>query len=401
MAKQLVIAGLLFTFSPNLMAKVCETQFKVAEEFYRCALLVDKRISSLSVRKDERSGRKSEAAQIPNPEVESEFTFNSESSQNVSIVQPIEIGGKRSSRIKVANAENKISSIEDESIMAEVATDLAMSLVRYRQIRTRSSLLQEMKKSLRHLTKRLRAKAVRTPEEKTAFTIFLMQNTVLDTQILTLKQELNLVKANLEASIGRELEDSEGLKSRERKNWPSLDSISAKETFKTKLAIASVERVQGKVELQKSLAWPELAIGALMERQAGSETSWGAKVEFTIPLLNTNSGARQRSRAELSRAQAIVSQIKFKESSKIKVFAEQYNDVVEFLKKSPSQESLKSSTAKSLKLFSRGMIQPSAIVESYRSTLETLEAIQEKELVAYKLYWMLRSFSGDVPKEFL
>ena len=47
------------------------------------------------------------------------------------------------------------------------------------------------------------------------------------------------------------------------------------------------------------------------------------------------------------------------------------------------------------------MIQPAAIVESYRSTLETLEAVQEKELIAYQLYWMLRSFSGEVPKEFL
>lgn len=138
-----------------------------------------------------------------------------------------------------------------------------------------------------------------------------------------------------------------------------------------------------------------------MEKQDGNETSWGAKVEFTIPLLNTNGGARQRSRAELSRSEAIVSQTRFKEASRVKVYLEQYNDVVKFLKNSPSQKSLKNSIANSLRLFSRGMIQPAAIVESYRSTLETLEAVQEKELIAYQLYWMLRSFSGEVPKEFL
>lgn len=398
---RIVLISIFFIASPNVLAKACGTQIKSAAGFYRCALYSDKRVTSLKLREEERAGRKREAAQFQNPEVESEFSFSSESSQNVSIVQPIDIGGRRSSRIKIAQAENKISSIEDNSTVAEIATNLAVSLVRYRQMRTRSSLLLEMKNSLRHLTNRLRVKAVRTPEEKTALTIFSMHQTVLDTQILTLKRRFNLVKADLEASIGRELGDSEQLISSEKKDWPSLNSISIKETFKSRLAAASVEQIQGEVELQKSLAWPELAIGPLMERQAGSETSWGARVEFTIPIFNNNSGGRQRSRAELSRAQAIVIRTQFKESSKVKVLVEQYKDVTKFLKNSPSQKSLKKSTARSLKLFSRGMIQPSAIVESYRSTLETLEAIQEKELIAYQLYWMLRSFSGDIPKEFL
>ncbi len=401
MAKIVIIVISLFIISPKLLAQTCEANIASAKEFYRCALKADKRLSSLSMRNEERQGRRDEAAQIPNPEVESEFTFTSEKSQNISIVQPIEIGGKRSSRIKIADAENKISFIEDESTVAKIATDLALSLVRYRQIMTRSSLLSKMKGSLQNLTGRLRAKAVRTPEEKTAVSIFSMQKTVLDTQILTLNQELKLVKTNLEASIGRVLKGSETLSSSERREWPPLDSNKVNETFKTRLAVASVERVRGEVELEKSLAWPELSVGPTMEKQDGNETSWGAKVEFTIPLLNTNGGARQRSRAELSRSEAIVSQTRFKEASRVKVYLEQYNDVVKFLKNSPSQKSLKNSIANSLRLFSRGMIQPAAIVESYRSTLETLEAVQEKELIAYQLYWMLRSFSGEVPKEFL
>lgn len=401
MAKIVIIVISLFIISPKLLAQTCEANIASAKEFYRCALKADKRLSSLSMRNEERQGRRDEAAQIPNPEVESEFTFASEKSQNISIVQPIEIGGKRSSRIKIADAENKISFIEDESTVAKIATDLALSLVRYRQIMTRSSLLSKMKGSLQNLTGRLRAKAVRTPEEKTAVSIFSMQKTVLDTQILTLNQELKLVKTNLEASIGRVLKGSETLSSSERREWPPLDSNKVNETFKTRLAVASVERVRGEVELEKSLAWPELSVGPTMEKQDGNETSWGAKVEFTIPLLNTNGGARQRSRAELSRSEAIVSQTRFKEASRVKVYLEQYNDVVKFLKNSPSQKSLKNSIANSLRLFSRGMIQPAAIVESYRSTLETLEAVQEKELIAYQLYWMLRSFSGEVPKEFL
>ena len=389
-------------FAPIISnAEVCPSQFKTSAELYRCALQKDSRISSLDTRKSEREGRKSEASQLPNPKAESELSFDSENKQNVSVLQPIELGGKRSSRMDIAEAENRASIIEDEIMLSEVATDLALSLVRYRQLTTRSSLLTETNDSLGRLINRLRAKAVRTPEERNALTIFAMQNTVLDTQLLSIGQELKEVRAELEASIGRKLSDTEQLTSIERKEWPKLDSNTVNETFEAKLTSAFVERAQAEVRLQNSLGWPELAIGTAMERQRGSETSWGAKVEFVIPLFNTNGGAKQRSRAELQRTELLSGRTKVKESANLKALFEQYEEITKFLKNSPSQSAIKKSVAESLQLFSRGMIQPSAIIESYRSSLETIEAVQEKELTAYRLYWKLQSFSGSVPKEFL
>ena len=397
----LIPLGLLVIVSLNAVASDCNTPLKTGFEFYRCALKRDPKVTSLDSRRAEREGRETEARQLPNPKAESEFTFNAENRQNVSILQPIEIGGKRSARIRIAEAENRASIIEDQIALSEAATDLAVSLVRFRQLSTRSALLEETKNSLDRLTVRLRSKAVRTPEERTALSIFSMQSTVLDTQLLSVKQELKEVVSELEAAIGRKLSDSDKLTSSEKKDWPTLDSGKLNETFDSKLAAASIERAQGDLRLQQSLAWPELAVGPAMERQHGSETSWGAKLEFVLPIFNTNGGAKQRSRAELQRVEALAARTRFKEAASLKTLIEQYEDVAKFLKNSPSQSSIRKSVAESLQLFSRAMIQPAAIVESYRSTLETLEAVQEKELRAYSLYWRLRSFSGDVPKEFL
>lgn len=402
MGKIIILLFGLLALSPlGAQASECGGPFQSSAEFYRCALQRDSRISSLDARKAEREGRETEAKQIPNPKAESEFIFNGENAQAVSILQPIEIGGKRSARIKVAEAENRVSLIEDQIALAEVAADLAVSLVRFRQLSTRAALLEETKSSLDRLMGRLRSKAVRTPEERNALTIFSMQSTVLDTQLLSIKQELKEVRGELEAAVGRKLADSEKLTSSEKKDWPVLDFSKMNDTFESKLAAASVERAQGELHLQQSLGWPELAIGPAMERKIGSETSWGAKVEFVMPIFNTNGGAKQRSRAELQRAEALAGRTKFKESSNLKALFEQYDDVTKFLKNSPSQSAIRKSVAESLQLFSRAMIQPSAIVESYRSTLETLEAVQEKELTAYRLYWKLRSVSGEVPREFL
>lgn len=398
-----VTVSLIFVlFAPKISkAETCPSQFQTSAELYRCALQKDSRISALEARKSEREGRKSEASQLPNPKAESELGFDSENKQNISVLQPIELGGKRSARMDVAEAENKASIIEDEITLLEVATDLALSLVRYRQLKTRSSLLTETKDSLGHLMNRLRAKVVRTPEERNALTIFSMQNTVLDTQLLSIGQELKEVRAELESTIGRKLSDAEQLTSTERKEWPKLDSNIVNETFEAKLTSASVDRAQAEVRLQNSLGWPELAIGPVMEKQRDSETSWGAKVEFVIPLFNTNAGGKQRSQAQLQRTELLSGRTKAKESASLKALFEQYEDITKFLKNSPSQSAIKKSVAESLQLFSRGMIQPSAIIESYRSSLETIEAVQEKELAVYRLYWKLQSFSGNVPKEFL
>jgi len=388
-------------FSPKLYASDCKATIKSASDFYVCALLKDKRITSLKFNREEREGRSAKAAQIPNPEVESEFNFDTEKSQNISILQPIQIGGRRSANVQIANAENNRSLIKDQSTIAKVATDISLSLVKHRQLATRISLLEKMKRSLKSLTKRLKQKAVRTPEEKITVTIFSMQNTVLDTQLLSLRQDFNLTKNRLELSIGRKLKEAEKVTSIERKKWPILKENSIKETFSSKLALASLAQAKGEFEYQKSIAWPEVSIGPVMEKQNGSDASFGAKIEFVLPLFNTNGGGKQLSRAKLSKVRTLINRTKLNESTKIRTYFRQYYNVSKFLKESPSQKSIKKSISESLELFSKGLIQPSAIVESYRSTIETLEAVQEKELIIYQLYWMLQSYSGEIPKEFL
>lgn len=392
---------LLVTLLPaNANANVCGGPMREASDLYRCALQKDGRIVALSSRREEREGRLGEAKQVPNPLVESELGF-SEKDQSVAILQPIEIGGKRSSRRRIADAENRVSLIEDEVALSEAATDIAVALVRHRQLKTRHALLEETKESSVSLVKRFRAKSVRTPEERNALSIFSMQSTVLETELLSVKQELKEIQAELEAAIGRKLGEADRLSSFEKRDWPALDASKVGETFEARLAMVSVERAAGEVDLQQSLGWPEFAIGPMLERNGGGEAAWGAKLEFSLPLFNMNGGARQKSKAEHLRAEAIASRTKIKETSLLTGLLEQYSDITKFLRSSPSQAEIKKAVSESLQLFGRGMIQPSAIVETYRSSLETLEAVQEKELSAYRLYWKVRSFAGDLPREFL
>lgn len=339
---------------------------------------------------------------MPNPFLEAESTFNSNQKQNASLLQPVELGGKRTARINAGKSENAISELEDQFVLTEVAAGIARALARDRQFKIRLDLMEETKLSLHSLMKKLRSKAVRTPEERNAISIFSLQGTLIETQILTARQELKEVQIQLESTIGRKLTNQDLLVSAEVKNWPAPPKVSDSHTFEAKFATLKAQKAASEWHIQKSYSWPSLALGPTFERDGSKgETGWGAKIELSLPIFNINGGAQERTKAEFQRSELLSKQIGFKETENLLASIEQYNELASFLKESPSQASIRKSVAESLQLFGRGMIQPVAVVESYRTAVETLEAVQEKELAAFTLYWRLHSFSGEIPKEFL
>lgn len=363
---------------------------------------IDVRISALAHREVERKGRRQEAGQIPNPSIEAESAFNSEGKQTVTLLQPIELGGKRAARIDVSASENSLSEVEDQSTRAEVASGVAQSLARHRQLKTRMSLMEETRGSLENSLRRLRLKAVRTPEEKSAVTIFSLQSTLIETQILSIRRDLKEVRTDLEASIGRKLGEQEQLSSIEKKTWPILANLNNVQTFESRVAVLGTKKAESEWRMQKSQSWPDLAVGPTFERDnAKGEAGWGAKVSLSIPLFHANGGARERTQAEYQRMETLARQTSFREEENLRSLSEQYQELASFLKTSPSQNTIQKSVGESLLLFSRGMIQPAAVIETYRTALETLEAVQEKELTAFRLYWRLQSIAGQVPQEFL
>ena len=76
------------------------------------------------------------ARQLPNPELDAEVTKGPDdlSNSSVGILQPVEWGGKRSSRINVAKARISFVDAELKEIQAEVIRETVINLHRLRQI---------------------------------------------------------------------------------------------------------------------------------------------------------------------------------------------------------------------------------------------------------------------------
>lgn len=381
------------------LAGTCTTEFQNAKQLYKCALEADPRIRALSFREMERSGTISEASQFPNPVGELEGTKQEVSG---SIVQPFEIGGKRSARHGLGEIRNETSRIEDQIEVGEIALEIAQNLNRLHQLNEKLELLEDTKRSLLSLTSRLRAKAVRTPEERTAVGLFAMQNTVIEARLISARHEQAKSKVRMEAAIGRKLTQKDRLDLPERRLWPNVDEINKTAALSIRLNQLNVQRLEGELKVQRSLAWPDLALGPYFKQdRLRGESSVGAKVVVGLPIWNRNNGAKQRAEAEFNRAKIASEHVISRESFDLETMLESYRSLVRFLEQSASSRSLQRSVKETLDLFSRGMVQPSNVIETYRTAFEAMEAIQDAESSALEQYWTLQIALGKIPREML
>ncbi len=149
-------------------------------------------------------------------------------------------------------------------------------------------------------------------------------------------------------------------------------------------------------------AWPDFRIGpSFKQLNETQENSLGLKVSMTLPLWNLNGGGRAFAQSKAQQAEADLNAAKRFERSTLASLKVTYEKATIALESAPKPGSLNKLVSESEKQFARGLIQPNALVEIYRSSLESLETTNETELQALKAYYQHESALGLLPKEIL
>ena len=89
------------------------------------------------------------------------------------------------------------------------------------------------------------------------------------------------------------------------------------------------------------------------------------------------------------------------ESSRLESLKRTYEKAILALESAPQENSINSLISATEKQLSRGLIQPNALIEIYRSSLESLEVTNETELHALQAYFQYETALGHLPKELL
>jgi hypothetical protein len=147
---------------------------------------------------------------------------------------------------------------------------------------------------------------------------------------------------------------------------------------------------------------PSLNVGPTFKRLYETrEDSWGLMVNMTLPLWNLNGGERALTRARTQQSETRLAAANMLESSRLESLKRTYEKAILALESAPQENSINSLISATEKQLSRGLIQPNALIEIYRSSLESLEVTNETELHALQAYFQYETALGHLPKELL
>lgn len=397
--KKVIFIVLLLLSSRSEAA--CPEPIKSGYEAYRCILEQSPNMQSLKYRADEVQALSDKARQLPNPELDAGIEFSGEKKTEVSLLQPIELGGKRGARLERAQAETLLLSARDTESRIEASGSALGSLIRLRQLKSESDLVKDSLSILERINRKLKSRAALSPEQKTTLHLFSTFEKTLRFRQLSIENDYQKTASFVEAAIGRPITKNDRISVGTFKKWPSLDfdSLSG-QTASLRVSLAELKLAESELKAAQSESWPDFRIGPSMEKQPEqSETSWGVKLGVTLPLWNLNGGGRDLAKVRLKSAEATIEATRRQQTSELNALQKQYAALTKVLAETESVSKVVDSVKSSERLFYRALISPASLIETYRSTFELVEEIHRNEIQAMLIWSAVENLKGTFPKD--
>lgn len=345
--------------------------------------------------------RRVQAAQIPNPEVSVGNWSGKARSQSwkqtdVTLTQPIELGGKRKGRISLAEAEAKESQVDFLILSAEVRLKVLFSLYRIRQIKDEITTISEARQTFRNLVASYKKRPQLNPEQSTSLIVFGLTENEYELLLEDVTTELNFLEAEVKLLTGAGLDAIENILPPRLNKWPVAGGAGELNSLSLQALSARVESSQQEFELAKADVWPTISIGPsyTMQNQFGEEANiLGVVVNLPLPILNQNKGARTIA------TQKIIANRKFVEVEKSVLKERRFALIRSYVSSSKILESQRETNFKRdhgriEQNFLRGLLNSTLVIESHRQYVDAQKLYHARELKALDYYYQLVLLEG-------
>ena len=257
---------------------------------------------------EEARGRLSAASAIRNPEVEAAaggaISGEPRSAKvDAGFLQDVELGGRRSSRIDVARAEMTSSIAEADDVLRRAQREVAAAFFRGLQAQERLALLAGAERIAEETLE-----AARRRHE--SGDVALLDVNVARAAAARARSDVHGARSHLAASLA-ELRVLLGFSSEEQVRLDGKISTPRRFDLEDLLEKAverpDVRALQSELDaanaglrLGQALSWPELALGAVYQREEGQDFLLGA-VRLSLPVFDRGEGVRAEARARAGR----------------------------------------------------------------------------------------------------
>ncbi len=403
--KTFLISFLLMFLIPCLSSAECKSLLGY-QDIIKCA--VEKHPTVMATENSLSRSQISEkiATQRINPELNSKTVFasaqpGSDRDIEITLSHTFELGGKRASRKERAETETQSIKTLAEKTREDVYIDTLLALYHAKYIQAQLDILNRSLRIFQTIGKQFRGRSKLTADQEVSLNIYDLATADDAMKIATLSTQFDFIKKELEKSVAQSLQLTKQFLPPDRKAWPNSEPLmknsDVSKGLSFRLAKADLTLSEANLNLEKSLAWPDLKVGPTYQNQIqGSEHSdmWGFSLAMGLPIFHANGAGRAFAQAGIDRSMMFLRITESQLEIDRKFEIERYKNVIETLSKLPSVIQVDTRSKKMEALFNRGIVASSLVVEAQRQIFEFTKSKQEQELQAIEALAKIYSIDG-------
>lgn len=336
---------------------------------------------------------------LPNPEFEFSTT-SGDGNERISstLTQTILVGGKRSSKVAIAQKEWELNSVELEQLRERKIIESVVSLHRFSFLNESLKHYKEAVGSFKSLLKRWDKRKLSPSEVVEKETLELAYNSFL-LKISNFKSE-KIELANHLAFYSGKTNCLDPAKVDSRFNY-DYSALKAGKSLDVVKAQKILELMRSELSYENSLAYPDFKIGPTIEIEKNgisTEKSIGVSVSFDIPVFNRNSAGKSSALEKIKMASANLGYKKLEDDFDRKLWQQKYKRFKNSLRNIVTDKNLEKKHQKVEKLFQRGVIASSMIIEVHRQLIDFQETKYNFQKGTLEALWNLYRLEGTLLK---
>ena len=348
------------------------------------------------------------AGRRPNPELDLEAAVGSgkQSSTDVGLAFPIEWGGKRSSRIRAAEAEIAQTETEMKTVQAQVIRAAVVNLHRLRQLDLEKKFLSDTVATLQQVITQQSARPALSPEQQVTLSVFRMSLADARLKESALFDQEREIEHYFHVSTGHSLAELRPVLPKSPEKWPEFEEDPHAPTPSVTLsqALAGQTAAQAGLSAAESESWPSLRIGPLFkieEDDRQRESLFGIKLMMDVPVFDVGGGGRAHARAGLLRADKLVQLARDEEAHERAEQLKVYRSAVKALRDAPTLEAIERDFTRNQGLARRGLVSGAILIELNRQRSDLIQSRNDRELKALAAQWEIYEIDGRIFTETL
>ncbi|EPZ49933.1 outer membrane efflux protein [Bacteriovorax sp. BAL6_X] len=346
------------------------------------------------------------ANQVYNPEVETEIVSagNNKVSSMLKLTQTFELGGKRDSRKAWAQRLKELGRLEFKGEKEKAVLENILNLYRLRQIEELIPVYQESYGSLKKVyDKKSKIRKSLSPSQEVEYETLSFAMDDYYMRLSELKAEKASIRVHLKLNAGKNCVVSKSALPKLFKfKELNLNLLELKDSTGYKKRLAQLAVAKAEYDVAKSNAYSDLSVGPMYEYSKSDdekEHAFGLSLTFDLPVFNTNDGAKAKGIAAVKKSEYQIRYDELDLQIDHRNWVQKYQRYKSVYKKMASQSVLEKKHKRIEKLFDRGVISTSLIIEAHRQMVDFFTRRNDYEIGAVEALWNIYLLRGTILEE--